>query len=111
MEYSDYIVRLFSTQPGRLKLIKEEIIATIGASFVADGSTVTEDEIRRRKAICSRWFVTMYKELKWASTRCLDELPKALRCELDGGKFAPTREGKNSWGADNGRDLIWLPGR
>lgn len=56
----------------------------------------TRDEIERRFKICIRWFVTMRRELHMSVPRILDEIPKALRAELDGGKYSPEQD-RTSW--------------
>lgn len=109
MDNSVYILKLFADQPGRIRLIRDGVSEAVAGSFVADGSRITTSEVSRRRDICTKAFVMLFKECGWASIRCIDELPKALRSELDGVPYTPTRSGKNSWGADNGRDLIWLP--
>lgn len=109
MNHAAYIFKLFGDNPGRYREITNRIADTVVASFHADRSTPTQAEIKRRIQICNKWFIELYKGLSWASRRALDELPKALRCELDGIDYTPSREGKSSWGADNAADLIWLP--
>jgi len=99
----------FREEPQKLREVVESLAEVVGGSFLADGSTMTRDEFKRRTQIASKWLLVLRNEVGWAVQRALDELPKALRCELDGIPYAPSREGKDTWCADNGRDLIWLP--
>ncbi len=45
---------------------------------------LTRDEVKRRFGICVRWFKVLRVEKKLSIERCVDEMPKALRAELDG---------------------------
>ena len=68
------------------------ITETIGNSFVEDQvlrPVQTRDEIERRFRICIKWFVTLRRDLEWSVPRILDDLPKALRHELDGTPYSP----------------------
>lgn len=51
----------------------------------------TEAEVRRRFDICVRWFRTFRTDsrFKFSIDRCVNELPKALRAELDGVTYTP----------------------
>ncbi len=67
-----------------------------GADYEARIHTQTEE--RRRADILGRWF----RELRGAGfsyARTMDELPKALRAELDGGCYTPPE-----------RHRLWTPG-
>jgi len=99
----------FREEPRLLGEVVTGVAEVVGGSFLADGSTMTRDEFKRRTQICAKWLLTLRNDIGWAAQRALDELPKALRCELDGIPYSPTREGKDTWSVDNGRDLIWLP--
>jgi hypothetical protein len=94
---------------GYLKTVVDGFTETVGGSFIADKSSMTNAEVARRTEMCAEFFMQFRKDLGWATNRILDELPKALRCKLDGIPYEPSRQDKQTWGADNGRDLIWLP--
>lgn len=61
----------------------------IGQSFVADGSRMTGDEIKRRFALIEIIIRECREDCGWAFERILDELPVALRSRLDGGTWQP----------------------
>jgi hypothetical protein len=50
---------------------------------------LTRDEVKRRFDICVRWFKVLRMDKKLSIERCVDEMPKALRAELDGKKYEP----------------------
>jgi hypothetical protein len=104
-----HLYREFQEEPARLAQLLDDLTLTVGGSFLADGSTMTKREVKRRLQICATWVLTLRKDLHWSLPRIIDELPKALRCALDGLDYAPSREGATSWGAHNARNLIWLP--
>lgn len=64
----------------------------------------TRDEIERRFRICIKWFVTLRRDLGWTVPRILDDLPKALRHELDGTPYSPD-ESRNAWLGKGGPSL------
>ncbi len=83
------------------------IAGTIEDSFESDQvlrSVQTRDEIERRFRICIRWFVLLRRELGWSVPRILDDLPKALRHELDGTPYAPD-EKRVGWTGNGGPRL------
>lgn len=49
----------------------------------------TESERRRRFAICAKWYEIFTNECQFSPLRAVDELPRALRAELDGTPYAP----------------------
>lgn len=121
MHVYSLMMREYADEPGRLRMMLDAIVETVGASFVADTKPINGvidtdrvkmplEEIKRRTEMCAKWMMILRRDYKWATHRVLDELPKALRCELDGIPYTPTREGRATWAADNARDLIWLPG-
>lgn len=57
----------------------------------------TEAEMKRRADICGRWFRVMRGDLHWSKPRILDELPRALQAELDGGTYTPPE--RSLWAA------------
>lgn len=67
----------------------------------------TRNEIERRFRICIRWFVTLRRELGWTVPRILDDLPQALRHELDGTPYVPD-ENRRAWTSGGGPSLADL---
>ena len=59
----------------------------------------TEREEKRRVDICGAWFRTTRGDFGWSLVKTLDELPKALRAELDGAEYKPPAAGR-----------LWVPG-
>jgi len=90
-----------------VKLVTEKWIArvivgfqeAIAFSFETDGlirPVQTRNEIERRFKILIKWFVALRRDLHWSVPHILDELPKILRIELDGGKYDPN-EDRSAW--------------
>lgn len=109
MDVLTHLYLEFREEPARLETTMHALVEVVGGSFLADGATMTKAEAKRRTEICARWLLELRKDLGWSLPRILDELPRALRCDLDGIVYTPSREGRHSWGADNARNLIWLP--
>jgi hypothetical protein len=105
--YTQVFAELEGAEKGRLRQVVDGFAETVGGSFLADKSTMTKNEINRRTEMCAEIFMEFWKDLKWSTVRSLDELPKALRCRLDGIPYTPPKGMR--WSADNARDLIWLP--
>ena len=63
-----------------------------GKEFVA--RIKTQLEIRRRANILGKWFRILRGELGHGMIRTMDELPKALRKELDGESYTPPQKNK-----------------
>lgn len=61
----------------------------MGKSFVT--KIKTQAEIRSRSGIMLKWYRTMRCECGYSHQRAIDHLYKALRAELDGGKFEPPK--------------------
>lgn len=61
----------------------------IERSFSEDKGTRTNDEVRRRFDICARIYRELRGDLKWSLPRIMDNLPRALRCALDGTPWKP----------------------
>lgn len=80
--------------------VTNSLTETIGASFAADGSTMTGREVKRRFDICLRIFCELRADLKWSIPHILDRMPRYLRCELDGGKYNPQAERAGAWGEE-----------
>jgi hypothetical protein len=104
-----HVYKEFCEVPRQLVEVLEGMTEVVGGSFLVDGSTMTRAEVKRRSDICAKWIMTLRRDLGWSITRILDDLSKALRCELDGIPYTPSREGHSTWTQDNGRDLIWMP--
>lgn len=109
MDVLTHLYRTFAEVPEQLHSVLEGTTEVVGASFLVDGSLMTRSEIKRRTEICAKWTLVLRRDLKWSIHRILDELPRALRCELDGISYTPTRSDAHTWSASNGRDLVWLP--
>jgi len=87
-----------------LRLVFEAIENSIWRSFGEDQrrkpfSTVrpTHDEVRRRFAICEKWFRRARGDMDYSVTQTLDLMGKALRCELDGQVYEPLAPGSRIW--------------
>jgi hypothetical protein len=76
------------------------IVSAIEQSFAADGARQTQAEIKRRFEICAKIFENLRGDMKWAVQRCLDHLPRYLRCELDGQPYDPKQDAKR---------VLWTP--
>jgi len=59
----------------------------------------TQHEEKRRAGIIGKWFRELRGGLGFSLARTLDELPKALRAELDGGSYTPPEASR-----------LWAPG-
>lgn len=59
---------------------------------------LTDAEIKRRFAICEKWFRTLRGDKRWGIDRTLDAIPLALEGELSGVGYEP-----------DGR-AVWCPG-
>lgn len=71
------------------------IQTTIELSFAQDFSRITSDEVKRRFKMCEKIFRELRGDLGWSVQRILDNLPRYLRCELDGVNWEP--EKRSSW--------------
>lgn len=58
----------------------------------------TQAEVRRRFNIIADWFKVLRGDMGWSMKRTIDELPKALRAQLDGGTYVPNTR------------ALWAPG-
>lgn len=80
--------------------VTQGITDAISVSFATDDikrPVRTNEEIRRRFFICINWFCILRKDMHWSVPRILDALPRALRTELDGGKWSPDDEREKTW--------------
>jgi hypothetical protein len=101
----------FREEPAQLMKLIDDLEQTVGGSFLADGAAMTKSEIKHRLTICAEWVLVLRRDCGWSLPRIVDELPKALRCRLDGIDYTPTREHARSWSSENARNLVWLPDR
>jgi hypothetical protein len=85
---SGEFVELFADRPLRDK-VYTRVVQTIQQSFLHDKSRVTTDEVRRRFKICESKLRMLRSDFGWAYERILDEMPTALRAELDGIPWDP----------------------
>lgn len=84
------------------------VIRIVHQSFIEDAKRTSVDHVRRvrtereekrRTDICGKWFRRFRGDLGFGLIKTLDELPKALRAELDGAKYTPPAAGR-----------LWVPG-
>lgn len=93
------------TDPGAVAHVGERLTRTIEHSFHEDRTRrdgvrpppETIAEVKRRFAICERWFRVMRAEFGWSVRRTLDALPYALRAELDGLTYDQARRQVSMW--------------
>lgn len=93
--------------PGQAGEVTEKLEAMIMESFATDaareaiakGTTgkavVTGAEVKRRFDILADWFKVMRGDMGWSMSRTFDELPRALRAQLDGEIYIP--DSRNMW--------------
>ena len=82
--------------PKAVGTVTNGILAAVHASLVSHPMLgLTQAEIKRRFDICLRWFKELRFERKFSIERCVDEMPKALRAELDGLPYQP--HGRSLW--------------
>lgn len=70
----------------------------------------TRDEVRRRGQICIDMArdVRKDKALNWTIERICDEMPRALRCKLNGAKWEPST--RRFWTPeDDGSPRVFVP--
>lgn len=65
---------------------------TITDSFTEDGSSQTQDEVRRRFKLLEVAIRDLRGEYGWAFVRIIDALPTALRSKLDGIPWNPSTQ-------------------
>jgi len=63
----------------------------------------TEPEIKRRSNILGKWFRTFRGDLGLSLVQTIDELPKALRAELDGTEYTPPEKSR-LWSPEGARE-------
>jgi hypothetical protein len=96
-----------SRDPARMRATMARFERILEASFAFDAQRDGTDfaarintaaEHRRRAQILAKWFRTL-RSLGHSVERSLDDLSRALRCELDGMDYQPPPKGR-----------VWLPG-
>ena len=94
-----------------VKLVTEDQLAgvvqsferAVKRSFATDlllVSVHTRSEERRRVEMCARIFEQLRVDAGWSLQRIEDELPRLLRCELDGTSW--TVDSRNAWAPESG---------
>lgn len=68
---------------------------TIEKSYVDDKSRPTRAETKRRFEMLEKTFRVLRSDYSWGMQRILDELPRSLRCQLDGAPWEPQKS--NIW--------------
>jgi hypothetical protein len=101
-------------EPGDYERVACVINRTIARSFQVDAQrhgaafaakVATQAEGKRRAEIIARWFEVLRREFGFSLAQTLDELPRALRAELDGGSYQPP--GRNMlWSLQGDADLV-----
>lgn len=71
------------------------IILVTGAS----AASPRQAEMKRRVELCTKIFKSLRGDLSWGIDRILDQMPRFLRCELDGVPWEP-----------EARLATWTPG-
>ena len=89
---------------GRVVVAIEHAIRTSFESDQVIRPVMTRNEIDRRFRICVKGFAIMRRDLGWAIPRILDEIPRFLRCELDGMTWRPD-EDHAGWLAQDGERM------
>ena len=71
---------------------------TLARSFAEDAARIgaanaerlnTDSERKRRVAILAKWYRILTGDERYSPQHALDEIPRALRAELDGTPYAP----------------------
>lgn len=81
------------------QMIMESFAVDAARKAIASGSTgqaeVKAAELKRRFNILADWFKVMRGDMGWSMSRTFDELPRALRAQLDGEIYVP--DSRNMW--------------
>lgn len=91
------VLHILRTDPRQMATIARGIERAVRFSFTEDKSRATGDEMRRRAALCMKFFREARNDLKWGIERIVDSMPRALRSKLDGVPFDPTAEKRTLW--------------
>jgi len=94
----------------QLARVINRIVKIVAQSFKEDKDRISSDvivlstahnptraEIQTRTNMCYDLFMAMRYDLHYSTSRALDTIPKALRVQLDGGKWEPQSE-RQAWG-------------
>ncbi len=94
--------------PGQAAEVTQKFEAMIMESFATDAARkaiasgvqgearVTGAELKRRFNVLADWFKVMRGDMGWSMSRTFDELPRALRSQLDGEIYVPDAR-RNMW--------------
>lgn len=94
--------------PEQYESVAKKFMVILASSFETDrrrsgvesvGRIKTEAEIKRRAELIGKWFRIMRGDSGFTLQRTLDELPRALRAELDGKDYEPPPKNR-----------LWTPG-
>ena len=96
-------MRLLSKESD-LKIVYECLETTIWRSFAEDlrsnpfkEQNITQNEIRHRFKLCEKWFRKARGEYGFSLEKTLDLMPKALRSDIEGEDFDPTKSKTKLW--------------
>lgn len=78
-------------QEGQREHVQTMLIRVVKKSFEDDKSRQTQAEVRRRITLCLDGFKMLRGDAKyrWSVDRIVNELPRLLRCRLDGAAYEP----------------------
>jgi hypothetical protein len=91
------------TKPEDLKKVIRTMTNALALSFDQDEKDhgvgfrlkiQTQQEVKRRTDILGRWFRVLRGDCGLGLIRCLDELPKALRKEINGEEYTPPEKSR-----------------
>lgn len=94
--------------PAEGKKVLQQFVKILADSFQEDEvqygeafrrTIETEAEMKRRADILGKWYRIMRGDLGWGFYKTMDNLPKALRTEMHGGRYEPPAENR-----------LWTPG-
>jgi len=88
----------FLNSPEQLATVTQRIEGMLFDSFKEDARKsrsreiqVSNSEMRRRFEILTNWFRVLRGDMGYSLQRTLDEMPMALRAELDGVPYVPNQ--------------------
>lgn len=89
------------SDPATLGKLTKRITAELAKSFTTNPvAHKTDAEVKRRFEICTKWFLVLRFEKKASIPRSLDEMSRALLCELNKQPYEPRTE-----------RALWTPGQ